>query len=62
MAKFIVCAALSDYHTDTNLDSGVPESVEGFPLMATVQAQMQQITVSTPNSRLLDLPGGLYLR
>ncbi|CAG5155870.1 uncharacterized protein ALTATR162_LOCUS3876 [Alternaria atra] len=44
MAKFIV---------------GVPESVEGFPLMATVQVQMQQITVSTPNSRLLDLPGEL---
>jgi hypothetical protein len=44
----------------TNFDSDVSEPGADVPLMATVQAQMQQITVGIPKSRLLDLPGGVY--
>ncbi|KAI4644917.1 hypothetical protein J4E93_005715 [Alternaria ventricosa] len=45
----------------TNFDSSNSEIDEGYPLMASVEAQMRGVTMSAPNSRFLNLPGGAYV-
>ncbi|KAI4910806.1 hypothetical protein J4E90_007062 [Alternaria incomplexa] len=45
----------------TNFSSSDSEIDEEYPLMASVEAQMRDVTMSASNSRFLNLPGGVYV-
>jgi hypothetical protein len=61
MAKYYLYVTIRTHRQDTNFD----RSHEQAPFIgigiAAVEVQMQHVTVSASNSRLLDLPGGAFL-